>query len=289
MMYDHRGLTTGYIHVVMSSPEEADRAMHELNGVPLYTKTVKIVPYMKLESRGEYSLSWGWYANKSNSLKDVRLRYPHTTPPRSIFDSYRESRSIAILRDDLIKPMYKLSESLYGLLHAYDVLNTHSVIYKYSTGKKAEQRSMCEVVFATTEAADTVCQVYNGTVWHGSKLTVGLRRPPTRLLGGSWEASHNRAHYQPRDLGSAKGTNLEKVTTLSHIGVRGDHMLVAVPADVLTGRRAYVPEVDLERSRPRDICGRPSILNPTCSMTPLEQARILSAALSIVLVSKPAL
>lgn len=66
-------------------------------------------------------------------------------------------------------------------------------------------------------------------------------------------------------------------------------MLMAVLADVLTGRRGYVPEVAHEGTRPRVICGRPQILNPACSMISRGQAKILSAALSIVLVSKPAL
>jgi hypothetical protein len=276
----------------MSSPGEADRAMHELNGAPLFTKRINVVPYLgfdvKLDSKGQYALSWGWYANKSKLLEDVRLRYPRTTPPRGIFDAYRESRSVAIIRDDR-PPDYEVRRSIYTLLHAYDVLTMHVKHFYPSSLKRSEAQSLCEVIFATTEAAEMVCQTYNGIVWHGSKLRVGIRRPPTKILGGSWEASENGAHYQPRDLGSAKGTNLEKVTTLSHIDVRGDHMLVAVPADVLTGRRGYVPEVALADRRPRVTCGRPPILNPVCSMIPRGQVRILSAALLMVLVSKAAL
>lgn len=61
-------------------------------------------------------------------------------------------------------------------------------------------------------------------------------------------------------------------------------MLMAVPADVLTGRRGYVPEVALEESGPRVICGQPQILNPAYSVIPRGQTKVQSAASSIMLV-----
>ena len=233
MIYDYLGRTEGYIIVVMSSPEEADRAMHELNGAPLYTKRVNITLYRDMgvgldgkktmSTRGSYPLTWGWYANKSNSLKDIRLRYPRTTPPHGVFDAHRESRSVAIIWDKRLATD-EANKLTYGLLHVYDILAVYVRMFYDSTAEKSE-RSMSEVIFATTEAAEIVCHTYDRTVLHGSKIRVGLRKPTTRILGGSWEASHNRAHYQPRDLGSAKGTNLEKVTNLSY----RCSMLMAVP------------------------------------------------------------
>ena len=233
MIYDYLGQTEGYIIVVMSSPEEADRAVHEINGAPLYTKRINITLYRDIggyhelggiktmSTRDSYALTWGWYASKSNSLKDIRLRYPRTTPPHGVFDAHRESRSVAIIWDNRL-PTQQVNKLTYGLLHTYDVLAVYVRMFYASTAEKSKlpmceaERSMCEVIFATTEAAEFVCQTYDRTVLHGSKCRVCLRKPPTRILGGSWEASHNRAHYQPRDLGSAKGTNLEKVTNLSY-------------------------------------------------------------------------
>ena len=219
MLYDYLGLADGFITVVMSSPGEADRAMHELQGAPLYTKRIGIKLFSDFdvdhESRTtdlglEYALRWGWYANKSKSPENIRLRYPRTTPPHGIFDAYRESRSVAILRDSTTQ---HFTESIYELLHTENVLGVRTV--RFRTPKRSEGL-MCEVRFATKEAAEIVCQFNNNIVWYGSKLRISIRRPPgyTRILGGSREASHNRAHYQPRDLGSAKGTNLEKVSTL---------------------------------------------------------------------------
>lgn len=33
-------------------------------------------------------------------------------------------------------------------------------------------------------------------------------------LGPSWDSGHNRAHFQPRDYGSAENTNFESVCIL---------------------------------------------------------------------------
>ena len=71
MIYDYLGRTEGYIIVVMSSPEEADRAVHEINGAPLYMKRINITLYRDIgvyhelggiktmSTRDSYALTWG--------------------------------------------------------------------------------------------------------------------------------------------------------------------------------------------------------------------------------------
>jgi len=99
-------------------------------------------------------------------------------------------------------------EAPYAYVYAYNVLNISQTTYK-SRGHKV---GMIIYELETRKEAEDICKRYNGTSHGGRKIHIAIRRPPSRhLSSGSWDSSHNRAHNQPRDLGSAKGTNFESV------------------------------------------------------------------------------
>jgi TPR repeat protein len=71
---------------------------------------------------------------------------------------------------------------------------------------------MAQVDFETAIDAQKACDIYNRSMIGDNRLYFGITRPSIKSLGGvSWETGRPGEHFSARDLGSAKGTNFEKV------------------------------------------------------------------------------
>lgn len=188
----------------------------ELTGAPLFNKRVGINPaststaHAHTRSADKPALYWGWHANTSRLLINIKLRYPHTSPVPGCFDSYREGRHVIFSGcPDSVRPRDQhIDQFVYAACHAYNVLGSSEMIRLKIGNAKCRK---IDVYFATREQAEEVCRLYHDTLYDGFKLAVAIRRPPMKYLGVSWESGHNRAHYQLRDYGSAKYTNFESV------------------------------------------------------------------------------
>jgi len=78
-------------------------------------------------------------------------------------------------------------------------------------GRPKIKRSFVTVEFETKEVAEEVQSLYNNQHFHGFPIAVGITKPPMKYLGASWDTGHNQAHNQPRDHGTAEGTNFESM------------------------------------------------------------------------------
>ncbi|KAH6633168.1 hypothetical protein C7974DRAFT_375289 [Boeremia exigua] len=138
----------------------------------------------------------------------VKLRYPRTSPPHGIFLPYKEGRIIIFSSLPVTPENYDVSEWLYQRLHSYNVLSRSPLL------DGNNERGKCFVIaceFETREVAQEVVRLFNNSIALGSKIHVHQARPPMRVLGVSWSSGRNRAHYQPRDEGTADGTNFESM------------------------------------------------------------------------------
>ncbi|KAJ8106525.1 hypothetical protein OPT61_g9475 [Boeremia exigua] len=145
-LYDALGLNDiGVIPVVLKSPAQVPIAIKELNNAPLFSSRVTVKPsdYNRLRSDREredtrLAFNWGWYANKSSSIQDIKLRYPRTSPPQGIFESVRQGRQVAFARlpaDNRALP--SVERWLYSKLHAYNVLSQEGLRYYQSRAGRA--------------------------------------------------------------------------------------------------------------------------------------------------------
>jgi RNA recognition motif-containing protein len=217
MVYDDLNMTPHEHCVVLSSPKAAFAARRELSGAVFYGDCVQIGAFLWIRRplpREGAALKWGWYANSSPSFGHRKLRYPRTSPKEGIFDSFREGRHVVFTNLPVFgKHTYEHMPHIdYAFAHAYNVLSMNKSNYALRKEPfRGQRRGMIDYEFETREEAEDICKLYNGTSFGDLKINVAIRRPPSRYLGGSWDSSHNRAHDQPRDLGSAKETNFESV------------------------------------------------------------------------------
>lgn len=218
MIYDAQNLnhhTTSLdgAFAVLRTPSLVPAAL-DLTGEVLFDKRVKITPWSNSwfsETSGPVDLKWGWFANPSSSVMDVKLRYPQTSFVPGIFDSYREGRHVLFMGFPVV-PHHKRPDSplawIYRVLHTYNVLSVlKGQRYTLSSG----DLYFHDVLMASKEHAEEVCRLYDRSVCNGHEIRVVVRRPPMKHLGVSWDRGHNRAHYQPRDEGSAQNTNFASV------------------------------------------------------------------------------
>jgi hypothetical protein len=92
MMFEDVNVNYNEACVVLSSPDPALAARRDLDGPALYNRRVQINKFWpKLKSLASelLALRWGWYANKSSSLKHRKLRYPHKNPKIGILYLFR--------------------------------------------------------------------------------------------------------------------------------------------------------------------------------------------------------
>lgn len=211
MIYDHLHRNKiGAVPIILKSPSSVPAAL-ELTGAPLFHERVTIVRWSpeKIRDNGFPDYMWGWYANTSSSFNDISLRYPCTSVRSGAFEPYREGRSVVFY--GLPMGTFRdpgLEQFIYQLCHDFDVVSLSEAIrYQASNGA----RRLVDVIFEKKEDAQAVCDLYNNISYRGCRITVGIRRPPMKYLGASWDPGHNRAHNRPRDLGSAKNTNFESV------------------------------------------------------------------------------
>lgn len=214
MCYNNLGMGSGLPCVVLDSPESAAAAVTQLNGVALFGRALTVNRFKTLKTTSdEPDLSWGWFANASAKLRDINLRYPRTSPPTDIFVPFQEGRHVCFSSFPPSNKTQQYFRRLYALLHSYDILCLGVFSYYFfDTDLKRQARvMMLDVGFVKKEDADLVCHLYDQTMFGDTRVRVKIRRPPMRVLGVTWDKGHNGAHYQPRDLGSAKGTNFESV------------------------------------------------------------------------------
>jgi hypothetical protein len=78
---------------------------------------------------------------------------------------------------------------------------------------------MAQLDFETAMDAQKACDIYNRSMIGNNRLYFGITRPSIKSLGGvSWETGRPGEHFSARDLGSAKGTNFEKVCISPYSG-----------------------------------------------------------------------
>lgn len=219
ILWTHRGLHGfGSIPVVLKSPAERVRAIQELDGAALFGKRVQV---HKCAARHEDALTepylrWGWYANRSSAIEDIRLRYPPTSRPHGIFDPYKEGRVVTFFgfpADNSFR--FQTKQWLYSNLHTYNALALSEMVFYKRRSLHRQLRSFIHCIFETKEVAETVSGLFDGSVAFGEKLKVAKTTPSMKYLGSSWDSGHNRAHGQPRDFGMANDSNFESVSSSS--------------------------------------------------------------------------
>ena len=168
----------------------------------------------------ELWMAFGWHANKDATFADIQLQYPRTTPPRGIFQPFREGRHVVFMGfpaesshvNTKVGAIVSTVQWLYSKLCTYNVLDLHLSNTYWNTDRvKRTENSFSSVFFATRHDAQKVCQLYDKVKAFGETIRVQTRRPPMRHPGLSWDSGRNRAHYQPRNEGSAAKTIFESV------------------------------------------------------------------------------
>jgi hypothetical protein len=69
--------------IVLSTSGEAQRALQELNGAPMFDRRIDLNPYQHYP-RNFVDLSWGWYKTDSSQQSYVKQRAPWFTPPTNV-------------------------------------------------------------------------------------------------------------------------------------------------------------------------------------------------------------
>jgi hypothetical protein len=212
MIYNNLGHTDLFlVIVILKSPAQVATAIKELDGAPLFNKRIQ-VGLSKGPLKTLPSFRWGWYATESSSLHGLALRYPQVSPPKDIFSSYKTGRMVTFHEFPNDNELYlECMKWLYARLHHYNVRGLSRMIAYTPRGCPDIKRSFVTVQFETKEAAEEVQSLYNNQHFHGFPIAVGITKPPMKYLGASWDTGHNQAHNQPRDHGTAEGTNFESV------------------------------------------------------------------------------
>jgi hypothetical protein len=70
-----------YAAVVLSTAEQASRALKELQDAPLFDKKITCLAYEPEKPSTEPDLTWGWYATSHPGFGHVRHRAPLLSPP----------------------------------------------------------------------------------------------------------------------------------------------------------------------------------------------------------------
>ena len=100
---------------------------------------------------------------------------------------------------------------LYARLHHYNVRGLTNTIKYTPRGRPGDKRGFVTVEFETKKIADEVLSLYKNQHFYGSPVLAGKTKILMKHLGASWDPGHSRAHGQPRDHGTAEGTNFESV------------------------------------------------------------------------------
>lgn len=192
MIYNSVGQNdVGSIFVVLKSEALVRDAIKELTGAPLFNKRIRVeVPrwYRSADARRQIQIRWGWYANESSLMKDVKLRYPRTSPPRNCFESFREGKHIVFnglpADNDLSSTIMQWT---YKLLHTYNVLGLTEIMFYRSRHTQGQQYTFIGCQLATKREAEVFCQLNQKPDFYGSSVAVFQRRPPMSVLGASWD------------------------------------------------------------------------------------------------------
>lgn len=101
--------------------------------------------------------------------------------------------------------------SLYRMLHSYSILGVQSRVHKQKF-KEGLSGFLAVVDFEHAKEASEARETYNGSDLLGNRLYLGISKVSMKHLGGaSWESGRRGEHNSARDMGSALGTNFEKV------------------------------------------------------------------------------
>jgi hypothetical protein len=205
------------IIVILESPAQVATAIKELNDAPIFYGRVEIV-VLKRVPTSLHSFRWGWYATESSSLEGVTLRYPHTSPPKNLFSSYKTGRQVYFRGFPYYNELQvECTKWLYARLHQYNVRGLSRVIDYTPRGSLQITRCLVAVEFETKETAEEVQSLYKNQKFNGFPIAVSTTKPPMKHLSASWDTGHNRAHDQLRDDGTAEGTNFESAGPLAVI------------------------------------------------------------------------
>lgn len=152
-------------------------------------------------------LERGWYASRSPSVYDIKLREPRWEYPKALFAPLRESRRIIF--ENL--PPTRGPEAVYNLLHDWNIIDTSLTLYhRASSGISGYQ---IKVDLETKDEADAVIESYDGWNVGGYHVKVSFCKLPLKYIGTSWDGGRGWSHNKSRrDEGSAVGTNFEEVT-----------------------------------------------------------------------------